>query len=1543
MNWGDHYALPSGGYAGLSSMEMQQANVDQYNAQQVALDQYNLAARAANFAQYNQQQALTQFQQDLSTAQPATGFVQQTANHSFSHAQQSGYSASWPIEDGSVAGARQSNSSMGLHETVGASEGATQANNYPHRGQLKRSVELEKIMPKDEAAQEVKHPEGFGWPIDREERYAKRRKAQKAESQACSTCPICKQMIELDNWVRHATTHAKPSDDVVRPAQKDADYWFIDDLLKNATKDSTLIGSYSCQFCEVVELNFEEMLNHIQEIKHMHAIYRWISQPSTIGNERYKSHLPDIPIRSRHLGFHFCELCHELVGWVKNEVAQHLTKKQHIHRVQKMRENLQWVIKGHKMRNEESLSADLADELHLPPPLMSRAARAMDISQSMSAPSKSMSNDTLLHDPPPPEQKEVHMSNYDQSSKLVHHVYTPASQRSVDQGRSDKYHGGIGLPSSTELSYPADFDYGEVEETESIHHERVQQLGAVKPKVDQRKVCVDVRQGVSNHGKYVARYGETRAHPVEQKAEQDSFALNEAKQMYRPSSGPQIPKGLNRGKLQEIVHSIRSTSAGEAQKHTDVSRSKAAVLPLFKGNSVSTSDTFTSRNISSSNPSMAKESESTRSQEGIAYSNYANKCHSSHTPDQPTQMLAFGEGRSINRRGCSPIESTNISNSNGDPVSEQHRSLREKQNHSTEQEGSLNLQRSSLDRLGHSLVQRNLTSETLASPSGVPGFIDERQTHSSEVRRESLERYKLSTQVRECSAEQQSVHEKAHSVEPYVPQERRYQTSSRQQSQERDMLMKQRTHEVSSEKRGLLDEYRITERRRVSNRERSPGVRKMADKRQSFDRRRTPDKHQVSDVDIIPKRSPDRRRTPDRRRSPGQRRSPGRRRSPIRHRSPGQRRSPIRHRSPGQRRSPIRHRSPGQRRPSIRQRSPVRQSRLSSFHGHSSENRSHYAKPQSSAQTFKAQKQGVPDKTADASDFVKKPKRRLSPVVLDANARAALTKRIETTWQIYYHKYYSCVLTNPEIVLEMQKEYLRSYKGFFKNDPHFELYYTKVAKPEDLREALTLRIDRGSPGPEPEFAQEQVHMNPPSSAPRGKWMGQPPRPAFSNPQTPQMMRFNSPNKPFGVPKSTARRPVIDVVDITDNITKNTVDKSPAFKSASQTKKISDCSNSKFPLSLNKQAKKPYIKLQQPPPTNTQSNPGLHKKLSRPYQSSSDTTAPKVDVRAELYGKSKDKHNIAKSVFQGSAEVSCDSGSNLFSGVKPRGIFPESSPTSSDVNNKIQQPLREDRFKEREDNVKEREGRFKDRREALTDHSAGHSRMLKSIERNDRFEEARSQPKGNSQNDPVITSTTQELERKRIQLEKDGSRSRSVLGRLGPQRKFNASSGAGSHSSSQDVSSRRVSRSSRDKKFSSQTKETKLSERSSAQLLPTKSSEATLTEMFSDPFLGFVHKTLTGILLVGQYQESMAGSREPELLQDKINTEQEHMQARMVTPDGHLLIQLARCCIENPDDIEKSFPDINPDIGIILRNLDKNVVTIIADTPIVVNQSPKHPY
>lgn len=80
----------------------------------------------------------------------------------------------------------------------------------------------------------------------------------------------------------------------------------------------------------------------------------------------------------------------------------------------------------------------------------------------------------------------------------------------------------------------------------------------------------------------------------------------------------------------------------------------------------------------------------------------------------------------------------------------------------------------------------------------------------------------------------------------------------------------------------------------------------------------------------------------------------------------------------------------------------------------------------------------------------------------------------------------------------------------------------------------------------------------------------------------------------------------------------------------------------------------------------------------------------------------------------------------------------------------------------------------------------------------------------------------------------------------------------------------------------------------------------------------------------------AKSTEPETLLSKIDQEQINMRNRMLTDNGHLIIQMARCCIENPQDLERAFPNVNKDIGPILRNLDRDVITLIADTPIVVN-------
>lgn len=88
-----------------------------------------------------------------------------------------------------------------------------------------------------------------------------------------------------------------------------------------------------------------------------------------------------------------------------------------------------------------------------------------------------------------------------------------------------------------------------------------------------------------------------------------------------------------------------------------------------------------------------------------------------------------------------------------------------------------------------------------------------------------------------------------------------------------------------------------------------------------------------------------------------------------------------------------------------------------------------------------------------------------------------------------------------------------------------------------------------------------------------------------------------------------------------------------------------------------------------------------------------------------------------------------------------------------------------------------------------------------------------------------------------------------------------------------------------------------------------------------------------------YSFLKATTKEPVELKRKIESEQADMHRRMVTSDGHLLIELARCCADEPDAIERKFPEVNKDIGPILRNLDKQVTTLIADTPIITDDAP----
>lgn len=92
--------------------------------------------------------------------------------------------------------------------------------------------------------------------------------------------------------------------------------------------------------------------------------------------------------------------------------------------------------------------------------------------------------------------------------------------------------------------------------------------------------------------------------------------------------------------------------------------------------------------------------------------------------------------------------------------------------------------------------------------------------------------------------------------------------------------------------------------------------------------------------------------------------------------------------------------------------------------------------------------------------------RKLRPRPLSPWSIDSLTFLVEKKWTAYYEKYYCSGARDDILCLMFQQEYLQAYKGFFQEDPHFDLSYPQLMKPEVLRTALTERIDRGSPGPD---------------------------------------------------------------------------------------------------------------------------------------------------------------------------------------------------------------------------------------------------------------------------------------------------------------------------------------------------------------------------------------------------------------------------------------------------------------------------------------------
>lgn len=86
--------------------------------------------------------------------------------------------------------------------------------------------------------------------------------------------------------------------------------------------------------------------------------------------------------------------------------------------------------------------------------------------------------------------------------------------------------------------------------------------------------------------------------------------------------------------------------------------------------------------------------------------------------------------------------------------------------------------------------------------------------------------------------------------------------------------------------------------------------------------------------------------------------------------------------------------------------------------------------------------------------------RDLDPVVQDT-----VQQIIKNAWTYYYNRYYYSSKMNKELIYEAQSLYLQSYAGLFTTPTNFENCYTQLLKPEDLQNAMRLRLGRFSPGP----------------------------------------------------------------------------------------------------------------------------------------------------------------------------------------------------------------------------------------------------------------------------------------------------------------------------------------------------------------------------------------------------------------------------------------------------------------------------------------------
>ncbi|KAF6018271.1 hypothetical protein EB796_023433 [Bugula neritina] len=105
-------------------------------------------------------------------------------------------------------------------------------------------------------------------------------------------------------------------------------------------------------------------------------------------------------------------------------------------------------------------------------------------------------------------------------------------------------------------------------------------------------------------------------------------------------------------------------------------------------------------------------------------------------------------------------------------------------------------------------------------------------------------------------------------------------------------------------------------------------------------------------------------------------------------------------------------------------------------------------------------------------------------------------------------------------------------------------------------------------------------------------------------------------------------------------------------------------------------------------------------------------------------------------------------------------------------------------------------------------------------------------------------------------------------------------------------------------------------------------------VFRDPFLGFVHNVLSGILKMTGLQDDVDSGAVPSSVLTELHYEQRRMHESMVTPEGHLLIRMARMSLTNRDRLHSKFGSSHADVVGILENLDRDVLQLIADTPML---------